>query len=106
MSISPVLRALPGNSPDAGLPPNITQLTLDNLEAVIVTAKGEESLEVAANDLRLAVIDLPGTLPWVRRRIRQVHEVLVRVIGLIPDRLAGCAAAMVTVASVSRATAP
>ena len=34
---------------------------------------------------------------WVRRRVRLVHNVLVRVIGLIPDRLGGCAATMVAV---------
>ena len=34
---------------------------------------------------------------WVRRRVRLVHNVFVRVIGLIPERLAGCAATMVAV---------
>ena len=42
-------------------------------------------------------MELPGALRWVRRRVRLVHNVLVRVIGLIPDRLAGCAATMVAV---------
>ena len=52
------------------------------------------SLESAANALRADAVELPGALRWVRRRVRLVHNVLVRVIGLIPDRLAGCAARM------------
>ena len=75
--------------------------TLDDLEAVVVAAEGARSLEAAANELRRPAADdaveLPGAMRWVRRRVRLVHDVLVRVIGLIPDRLAGCAATMVAV---------
>ena len=39
-------------------------------------------------------IELPGAMRWVRRRVRLVHNALARVIGLIPDRLAGCVATM------------
>ena len=75
--------------------------TLDALEAVVVAAEGAQSLEAAANELRRPAeddaVELPGAMRWVRRRVRLVHNVLVRVIGLIPDRLAGCAATMVAV---------
>ena len=75
--------------------------TLDDLEAVVVAAEGARSLAAAANELRRPedddAVELPGALRWVRRRVRLVHDVLVRVIGLIPDRLAGCAATMVAV---------
>ena len=39
-------------------------------------------------------IELPGALRWLRRRLDLVYDTLARVIGLIPDRLAGCAATM------------
>ena len=71
--------------------------TLDDLEAFVVAAEGARSLEAAANEVRPDAVELPGALRWVRRRVRLVHDILVRVIGLIPDRLAGCAATMVAV---------
>ncbi|MCY4547215.1 MAG: hypothetical protein OXC28_02505 [Defluviicoccus sp.] len=71
--------------------------TLADLEAVVVAAEGARSLEAAANALRPDAIELPGAMRWVRRRVRLVHDILARVIGLIPDRLAGCAATMVAV---------
>ena len=63
----------------------------------MVAAEGARSLEEAANAVRPDAIELPGALRWVRRRVRLVHDTLGRVIGLIPDRLAGCAATMVAV---------
>ena len=75
--------------------------TLDDLEAVVVAAEEASSLEEAANEVRCPqaddAVELPGAMRWVRRRVRLVHDVLARVIGLIPDRLAGCAATMVAV---------
>jgi len=71
--------------------------TLDGLESVAVAAEGARSLASAANDLRRDAIDLPGAMRWVGRRVRLVHDVLARVVGLIPERLAGCAATMVAV---------
>jgi len=71
--------------------------TLDDLEAVVVAAESARSLEAAANEVRPDTVELPGALRWLRRRVRLVHDILVRVIGLIPDRLAGCAATMVAV---------
>ena len=46
------------------------------------------------NEVRRDAIELPGAMRWVRRRVRLVHNALARVIGLIPDRLASCAATM------------
>ena len=75
--------------------------TLDEVEAVVVATEEAASLEEAANEVRRPedddTVELPGALRWVRRRVRLVHDVLARVIGLIPDRLAGCAATMVAV---------
>ena len=68
--------------------------TLDRLEAVVVAAEGARSLEAAANEARCDAIELPGAMRWVRRRVLLVHNALARVIGLIPDRLASCAAIM------------
>ena len=72
--------------------------TLDALEAVVVVAEGAKSQEAAANELRRPgdddAIELPGALRWLRRRLGLVYNALARVIGLIPDRLAGCAATM------------
>ena len=67
----------------------------------MVAAEEAQSLEAAANELRRpeddSAVELPGAMRWVRHRVRLVHNALVRVIGLIPDRLAGCAATMVAV---------
>ncbi len=71
--------------------------TLDDLEAVVVAAEEARSVEAAADALRTDAVELPGAVRWVRRRVRLVHDVLARIIGLIPDRLAGCAATMVAV---------
>ena len=72
--------------------------TLDVLEAVVVVAEEASSQEKAANEVRCPsdndAIELPGALRWLRRRVDLVHDVLARVIGLIPDKLAGCAATM------------
>jgi len=65
--------------------------TLDDLEAVVAVAEQSPSREAAANGLRLD-IELPGALRWLRRRIHLVHRCLTVVIGLLPDRLAGCLA--------------
>ena len=75
--------------------------TLDDLEAVVVAAEEAGSLEAAANAVRRPedddAVELPGAMRWVRRRMRLVQDILSRIIGLIPDRLAGCAATMVAV---------
>ncbi len=71
--------------------------TLDVLEAVVVAAEEARSLEAAANALRPDGVELPGAMRWVRRRVRLIHGVLVLVVGLLPDRLAGCPATMAAV---------
>ena len=72
--------------------------TLDALEAVVVVAEEAGSLEEAADEVRCPededAIELPGAVRWIRRRLKLVHDALVRVIGLIPDLLAGCAPTM------------
>ncbi len=72
--------------------------TLDALEAVVVVAEEAGSLEEAADEVRCPededAIELPGAVRWIRRRLKLVHNALVRVIGLIPDLLAGCAPTM------------
>ena len=72
--------------------------TLAALEDVVVAAEEASSLEEAANEARSPedddAIELPGALRWLRRRLDLVYDTLARVIGLIPDRLAGCAATM------------
>jgi len=72
--------------------------TLDDLEAVVVAAEGATSQEEAANEVRRPedddAIELPGALRWLRRRVDLVHDILARVIGLIPGKLAGCTATM------------
>ena len=75
--------------------------TLDALEAAVAAAEKASSLEAAANQVRRPAEDddigLPGAIRWVRRRLKLVHNVLARVIGLIPDKLALCAATMIAV---------
>ena len=68
--------------------------TLDEVEAVVVAAEGAPSLEAVANEVRPHAIELPGAMRWIRRRVGLIHDALRRVIGLIPERLAGCAATM------------
>ena len=46
---------------------------------------------------RMTTSGLPGAIRWVRRRLKLVHNALARVIGLIPDKLALCAATMIAV---------
>lgn len=65
--------------------------TLEDLERVVAVVEQAPSLESAAGELRLD-IELPGALRWLRRRVRLVQRSLLILIGLLPDRLAGCAA--------------
>jgi hypothetical protein len=70
--------------------------TLNELEAVVVAVEQAPSLEAAADRLRLD-IELPGALRWLRRRVARVHQCLLLVLGLLPDRLAGCTATVTAV---------
>jgi len=66
--------------------------SLSELEHVVAVAEQATSLEAAANTLRPDAIELPGAVRWVRRRVERVRQCLLLVIGLLPDRLSGCAA--------------
>jgi hypothetical protein len=63
--------------------------SLHEVEEVVVLAEQARSREAAANELRLD-IELPGALRWLRRRLQAVHTALILVLGLYPDRFAGC----------------
>ena len=64
--------------------------TLQELETVVVHAEQATSLLQAAEQVRRDRIELPGAVRWLRRRVRLVQQVLRRVIGLLPQHLAGC----------------
>lgn len=68
--------------------------TLDALEQAVAVAEQAPSLEAAANALRLDPIDLPGAVRWLRRRVERVHQCLILMIGLLPDRFVGCTASV------------
>lgn len=55
-------------------------------------AEQAPSLEAAANAVRRDHVGLAGALRWLRRRIKHVQGCLVLVIGLLPERFAGCTA--------------
>lgn len=64
--------------------------SLSELEEVVAVAERARSLEAAANAVRRDPIGLPGAVRWLRRRMQLVQRCLLLVIGLVPDRFAGC----------------
>ena len=66
--------------------------TLADLEAAVAVAEQAPSLAAAANAVRRDPIHLPGAVRWLRRRVRLAHRALTAVRGLLPERLARCAA--------------
>jgi len=68
---------------------------LADLEEAVAVAEEAASLEAAANRLRPAdeaeAITLGAAVKWVRRRVDAIHRVLATIIGLLPERFAGCA---------------
>ncbi len=66
--------------------------SLNDIEEVVAIAERAPSLEAAANAVRRDHIALPGALRWLRRRIQLVQRCLQLVIGLVPERFAGCTA--------------
>lgn len=64
--------------------------TLRELEDVVAVAEGAKSLEEAADRLRPDDIALPSALRWIARRVRLLRPLLVALIGLLPERFAGC----------------
>ena len=59
---------------------------------MVAHAEQARSVSAAAEALRTDEVELPGAMRWVARRVRLVHQVLSLVIGLLPERLARCAA--------------
>ena len=66
--------------------------TLAELEDAVATAERSPSVAEAARTLRFGRSEPAGAMRWLRRRIRLVRRALTAVRGLLPDRLAGCAA--------------
>ncbi len=65
--------------------------TLAAIEAVVATVEQARSLEAAADALRRDPVTLPSAVRWVRRRVAPVRALLTIVVGLLPQRLLGCA---------------
>lgn len=65
--------------------------TLEELEDVVAAAEGPMCLEKLADRLRPEVVHLPSALRWVARRVRLVHPLLKRLLGLLPEKLLDCA---------------
>jgi hypothetical protein len=63
--------------------------TLCDIEATVVRVEQASSLEAAADRLRLD-IELPGAMRWTRRRVSAVYTSLTLILGLLPERFAGC----------------
>ena len=62
--------------------------TLAELEEAVVTAERSPTVTAAAAQLRSTRSEPPGTMRWLRRRMRLVRRVLTTVIGLLPERFA------------------
>ena len=62
--------------------------SLDEVEDVAAAVQAATSLEAAASMLR-PDIELPGAVRWTRRRVKGVRAVMVTVVGLLPEILAG-----------------
>jgi hypothetical protein len=63
--------------------------TLQELEAVVDQVEQAPTREAAADRLRLD-IELPGAMRWTRRRVKSVYAALTLILGLFPERFAGC----------------
>lgn len=68
---------------------------LEDVEAVVALAESARSVEAAAEEARPAdepeAVTLTSALRWLRRRTAPIHRILTTVLGLLPERLAGCA---------------
>lgn len=71
--------------------------TLNEIEHAVAVAEQAGSLAAAADALRCDPIELPGAVRWLRRRVHWVQRCLRVVIGLLPDRLSGCACDVLSV---------
>lgn len=63
--------------------------SLRAIEATVVQVEQAKSLQGAADRLRLD-IELPGAMRWARRRVQSIHVSLTVILGLLPERFAGC----------------
>lgn len=63
--------------------------SLAEVEAAVDATEGATSVESAAESVRQD-IELPGAVRWTRRRLRYVRRLLTTLIGLMPQRFAGC----------------
>ena len=66
--------------------------TLAELENAVVAAERATSLSAAADTIRRDLIELPGAMRWLQRRIRLVRRALAKARSLLPEHLAGCPA--------------
>lgn len=64
--------------------------TLRKLEDVVEEVKRSGCVELAARIVRGHDVVLPSAIRWTRRRLNAVRAVLVALIGLMPERFAGC----------------
>lgn len=71
--------------------------TLDELEQAVAIAEQASSLMAAADAVRTDAIELPGAMRWLQRRVSRVQRCLLLVIGLLPDRLGGCAVGILSI---------
>lgn len=74
--------------------------TLREVEEVVTEVEELGAVEAAAHVVRHNEVSLPAAIRWVRRRLNPVRATLVTLIGLMPERFAGCSP---TLASFRRA---
>jgi hypothetical protein len=63
--------------------------SLHDVEAVVDRVEQADTVEAAADQLRLD-IELPGALRWIRRRFQPIHASFTILKGLSPERFADC----------------
>jgi hypothetical protein len=64
--------------------------TLHEIEDVVEEVARSGCVELAARIVRGQDVLLPGAIRWTRRRLNTVRATLVTLIGLMPERFAGC----------------
>lgn len=72
--------------------------SLAEVEGVVREVEAGGTFEAAAAKLR-PDIELQGALRWLRRRVAQSSAAARAVIGLLPERLAGCAPTLTSIAA-------
>jgi hypothetical protein len=65
--------------------------TLAEIEQVVATVEQARSVEAAADALRPDPVMLPSAVRWARRRLAPVRQLLIVMVGLLPQLLLGCA---------------